>query len=127
MLLALLSPLKRVGTPKTFKEIESRIIELAFSANFMREMRILAHAAEFSSPTFLALGRLERRLQNMRFDMIDSSELASLERTETKLLAHGSFLELLRGQGRERAAQWLSAHSGDVGKRSSVNVRKWFT
>ena len=127
VLLVLLSPLKREGTPKTVEEIETRIIELTFCANFMREMRMFAHAAEFSSPTFLALGRLERRLQNMRFHMIDSSELASLERTETKLLAHGGFLELLRGQGRERAVNWLSAHSGDVGRRSSVDVRKWFT
>lgn len=127
MLLALLSALKRVGTPKTVEEIESRVIELAVCANFMREMRMFAHAADFSSPTFLALGRLERRLQNMRFHMVDSSELASLERTEIKLLAHGGFLALLRRQGSERAAQWLSAHSGDVGKRSSVDVRKWFS
>ena len=127
VLLGLLSPLRREGMPKTVEEIESRIIELAFSANFMRDMRMFVHAVEFSSPTFLALGRLERRLKNMSFHMIDSSKLASLERTETKLLAHGGFLKLLRGQGRERAAQWLSAHSGDVGKRSSVDVRKWFT
>ena len=64
MLLVLLSPLRREGTPKTVEEIESRIIELAFSANSMREMRMFAHAAEFSSPTFLALGRLERRLSS---------------------------------------------------------------
>ena len=127
VLLVLLSPLRREGTPKTVEEIESRIVELGFSANFMREMRMFAHATEFSGSNFFALGRLERRLRNMRFHMIDSSELTSLERTETKLLAHGAFLELLRSQGRERAGEWLSAHSGDVGKRSSVDVRKWFT
>ena len=53
------------------------------------------------------MGRLERRLHQMRFHMIDSSQLASLQRTDTKLLAHGPFLELLRGQGRERASAWL--------------------
>lgn len=126
VLLVLLSPLKREGTPRTVEEIEARIVELAFSANFMREMRMFAHAIEFSSPTFLAWGRLERRLQKMRFHMIDSSDLVSLLRSETKLLAHGPFLELLRGQGRQRAADWLVAHSEGVGRRSTIDVKNLF-
>jgi NTE family protein len=58
--------------------------------------------------------------------MIDVCDLASLERAETKALAHTPFLELLCGQGRERAASWLKEHADDVGNRSSVDVRKWF-
>ncbi len=126
VLLVLLSPLQREGTPRTVDEIEDRIAELAFSAHFMREMRMFAHAIDFSSPTFLTMGRLERRLQKMRFHMIDSSQLASLERSETKLLAHPPFLELLREQGRARAAAWLAEHFDDVGRRSTVDVKKWF-
>lgn len=126
VLLVLLSPLKREGTPNTVEEIESRIAELAFSANFMREMRMFVHAAEFSSPTFVTWGRLERRLQKMRFHMIDASELVSLQRTDTKLLAHGPFLELLCGQGRERATAWLSESVDGIGRRSTVDIKKWF-
>ena len=125
VLLVLLSPLKREGTPRTMEEIEARIVELAFSANFMREMRMFAHATEFSSPTFLTMGRLERRLQKMRFHMIDASHLESLQRTETKLLAHGPFLEVLRGQGHECATAWLSDHSDGIGRRSTVDMKKW--
>jgi NTE family protein len=126
VLLVLLSPLKREGTPTTVDEIESRIAELAFSANFMREMRMFVHAAEFSSPTFVTWGRLERRLQKMRFHMIDASELVSLQRTETKLLAHAPFLELLCGQGRERATAWLAESADGIGRRSTVDMKKWF-
>ncbi|WPC68874.1 patatin-like phospholipase family protein [Rhodoferax ferrireducens] len=126
VLLVLLSPLKREGTPNTVDEIESRIAELAFSANFMREMRMFVHAAEFSSPTFMTWGRLERRLQKMRFHMIDASELVSLQRTETKLLVHAPFLELLCGQGRERATAWLSESADGIGRRSTVDMKKWF-
>ena len=50
VLLVLLSPLQREGTPRTVEEIEARKTELAFSANFMREMRMFAHAIEFTSP-----------------------------------------------------------------------------
>ena len=126
VLLVLLSPLRREGTPRSVEEIEARIVELAFSANFMREMRMFAQATDYSSPAFLTLGRLERRLQRMRFHMIDSSRLVSLQRTETKALAHRPFLELLCGQGRERASTWLADDAEGVGKRSTVDVKKWF-
>ncbi|MEP7056299.1 MAG: patatin-like phospholipase family protein [Caldimonas sp.] len=126
VLLVLLSPLRREGTPRTVEEIDARILELAFSANFMREMRMFSHATEFSSPAFLTFGRLERRLQQMRFHMIDSSELISLQRAETRLLAHGPFLELLHAQGRERGGLWLAAHGADIGRRSTVDVKTWF-
>jgi len=126
VLLVLLSPLEREGTPRSVAEIEARIVELGFSANFMREMRMFVHAVEFSSQSFLTMGRLERRLQKLRFHMIDSSQLASLQRSETKLLAHAPFLELLRSQGQQRAGVWVAEHFAGVGQRSTVDVKKWF-
>lgn len=126
MLLVLLSPLQREGTPRTVEEIEARIVELAFSAHFMREMRMFAHAVEFSSPTFLTMGRLERRLQKMRFHMVDSSQVTTLQRTETQLLAHAPFLERLRDQGRSHATAWLAEHFDGVGRRSTVDVKHLF-
>ena len=125
VLLVLLSPLQRENTPSTVEEIESRIVALAFSANFMREMRMFAHASEYVGPSLMPLGRLERRLQALRFHMIDSSDVTSLLRTDTKLLAHGPFLDLLRGQGRERAGEWLSRHLDGIGRRSTVDMKQW--
>ncbi len=126
VLLVLLSPLEREGIPGTVAEIEARVVELGFSAHFMREMRMFAQAHEFSGPAFLSRGRLERRLRKMRFHMIDSSRVMSLERSETKLLAHTPFLEHLHDQGRERAMIWLDDHGDDVGQRPTVDVKKWF-
>ena len=126
VLLVLLSPLQRDDTPRTVEEIEARVVELAFSAHFMREMRMFSHAVDYASPGFLTMGRLERRLQKMRFHMIDSSQVASLQRTDTKLLAHPAFLERLREQGQLRAAAWLADHFDNVGRRSTVDVKKWF-
>ena len=126
VLLVLLSPLQREDTPRTVEEIDSRIVELAFSAHFMREMRMFSHAVDYASPGFLTMGRLDRRLQKMRFHMIDSSQLASLQRTDTKLLAHPLFLERLRAQGQVRAATWLAEHYDGVGRRSTLDVKKYF-
>ena len=126
VLLVLLRPLQREGTPRTVDEIEARIVELAFSAHFMREMRMFSQASDYAGSGFLALGRLERRLRKTRFHMVDSSQLASLDRSDTKLLAHPPFLERLRGQGHARGAAWLAEHFEGVGHRSTVDVRKWF-
>jgi NTE family protein len=62
----------------------------------------------------------------MRFHMIDSSDLPILQRTETKLLAHAPFLELLRGQGHERGQAWLFDHAPSVGHRSTISMKKLF-
>ncbi len=126
VLLVLLTPLRRDDTPRTVKEIDERITELSFNATFMREMQTFARAAEFSDPSSATGGTLESKLRAIRFHMIDVCDLASLERAETKALAHAPFLEMLCGQGRERAATWLKEHADDVGNRSSVDVRKWF-
>ena len=126
VLLVLLSPLQRNDAPRTVKEIDERITELSFSATFMREMQTFARASEFSDLSSNTSGALELKLRSMRFHMIDVRHLASLERTETKALAHTPFLEMLCGQGRERAAAWLGKHVDDVGKRSSIDVQKWF-
>ena len=126
VLLVLLAPLVREGTPRTVEEIDLRIAELAFSAHFMREMRMFAQAAAFAGPRVLPGGRLERRLQQMRFHMVDADNLASLQRTQTKMLAYGPFLERLRAQGHERGAAWLSQHASSVGRHSTLDVHRHF-
>ncbi|MEO8058188.1 MAG: patatin-like phospholipase family protein [Burkholderiales bacterium] len=126
VLLVLLSPLVREGGLSQVDEIAARQLELAFNASFMREMRMFVRAREFSSPGFLAFGRLERRLHKMNFHMIDASGIASLHRTDTKMLAHGPFLDGLMQQGRDRATAWLADHAAGVGRRSTVDLKKWF-
>lgn len=125
ILLVLLNPLRREDTPRTAAEIETRSAELAFSANFMREMRTFANAIDFAQRSGAA-GALERRLCELRFHRVDTSELDSLLRSDTKLFAHSDFLRLLHGQGRERAAAWLTTHGADVGRRSTIDVKALF-
>ena len=56
LLLVPLGPLQREGTSRTSRTsrtveaIDSRILELGFGANFMRQMRLLAHAARLARP-----------------------------------------------------------------------------
>ena len=129
VLLVLLGPLKREDTPRTVGDIEARIAELAFGANLMREMHMFAQATAFARPGLLSglsSGRLDRRLKQMRFHMIDASDLSSLERTETKALAYGPFLDRLHAQGHERGARWLSSQAPSVGRCSTIDVNERF-
>ena len=104
----------------------NRSLALPAHGHIRMEMRTFARAAEFSDLSPATNGTLESKLRAMRLHMIDVCDLASLERTETQALAHAPFLELLCGQGRDRAATWLEEHADDVGNRSSVDVWKWF-
>lgn len=126
VLLVLLNPLRREITPTTVAEIETRIAELGFSANFMREMRMFTHSTQFSAASRFGHGRLEQRLLDMRFHMIDTSQLESLDRSDSKLLPHGPFLQQLNEQGRERAALWLQDHAAALGRRSSIDLQALF-
>lgn len=126
VLLVLLSPLQHAGTPQSVQEIEARITDLGFSAHFMREMQMLAHALAHVRSSWMTWGRLERRLQAMRFHMVDSSQLPLLERGETRLLAHGPFLELLKEQGQQRARQWLETHASAIGRAATIDLAQVF-
>ena len=124
LLLVLLNPLLRHGVPHTRPEIEARITELAFTANFMGEMRLLVQAIQASRAA--PAGRLEQGLQQLRFHMIDTRELAAFQQSDTKLLAYGPFLEWLRDLGRERGRAWWGAYSAALGQRSSIDVEALF-
>lgn len=126
ILLVLLSPLRLDAMPDSAEAINARIVELGFSAHFMREMRMFAHASEFAAGGGLGLGRLDRRVQKTRFHMIDSSGVKTLQRSDTKLLAHGPFLEMLRDQGRACAQTWLDGHGDAVGRQSSIDLKALF-
>ena len=126
ILLVLLAPLERDDVPRTTEEIETRITELAFSTTLMREMRMFGRAASYAGSSLFSTGRLERRLRNVRFHMVDSSRVGSLRRTRSQLIAHKPFLQLLHEQGRECGNDWLTMHAGGVGRRSTFDIAAGF-
>ena len=122
----LLSPLVHNGTPHSMEEIETRIEELGFKTHFMREMQMVARATVFSNAGAATEGRLDKRLRDMHFHMIDTANTESLQRSDTKMLAHGPFLEALCKQGRQQGAQWLAHNADAVGRQSTIDVQSLF-
>lgn len=124
LLLVLLNPLVHHGVPRTVAEIEARTAELAFTVSFMGEMRGLVQAMAVAGADgpggHLGAGRMPR------FHMIDTSQLAPFQQTDTKLLAYGPFLEGLRDLGQARGAAWRDGPAAAVGHHASIDVRALF-
>ena len=126
ILLVLLTPLKHKETPHTVQDIKARVLELAFNATFLREMRMFAHARAYVDKPSFRQGRFERRINKINFHIIEAQELLSELKAETKLAANMRFFEMLRDQGRARAQDWLQANRAQIGKRSTVDLAELF-
>ncbi len=123
VLLVLLNPLRHVSTPHSAEEIRMRAMELSFSANFLREMRMFAHAREYAAASpWWRRGKLERRLTSAHFHLIEAGELLGRLAPESKLAASRDFLLRLKELGRTHGLAWLEEKSGCLGKRSSVEI-----
>lgn len=126
ILLVLLNPLRIPAAPRSAEEIASRAADLGFSANFLREMRMIVHARSYiGRGAFLLRGRQERKLMGMRFHMIEAKELAHAGKG-SKFNAARAFLHELRDLGRARTARWLRWQHLHVGKRHTVDLAKVF-
>jgi NTE family protein len=126
VIVVLLDPLTRPQTPQTAEDIRNRVSELGFNSTFLREMRMIVQATEHSEQALFPWGRLERRLRQMNFHVIEAEALMSLLAMDSKLNAHLSFITMLRDQGRVQAEMWLERNFQSIGKRSSVNLTELF-
>lgn len=127
VLLVLLNPLRHATTPRSADEIRNRAIELSFSANFLREMRMFAHARDYAAESpWWRRGRLERRLVAARFHLIEAGDVLAGLGPESKLAASRPFLLRLRDLGREHALAWLARDGGRVGRGSTVEIAGLF-
>ncbi|MCB1907779.1 MAG: patatin-like phospholipase family protein [Rhodocyclaceae bacterium] len=128
VMLVLLNPLRHVSTPASADEIRMRALELSFSANFLREMRMFAHAREYAEAVpWWRRGRLERRLLAANFHLIEAGELLGRLAPETKLTPSRDFLRGLHDLGRQHALAWLEDKSAYLGSRSSVEIAGLFS
>jgi len=134
ILLVLLTPLRYAETPASAEDIRQRLLELSFNATFLREMRMFAHLREEVSTSLLPnwllnrlpVGRLERRIEHLRFHAITADALLGELPAGSKLAVNLPFFESLRDSGREHAQAWLDAHRNSVGERPTLDLEQLF-
>jgi NTE family protein len=122
VLVVLLQPLMREGTPVSAKAIRDRVADFGFQSTFLREMRSISHMQFEICKTPFSIGAFERRMRRLRLHLIETDEhLASLDRA-TKYNTRLHFLESLRDRGRTRAHSWLEQHGTRIGRQSSCDL-----
>jgi NTE family protein len=126
ILLVLLAPLKHEQTPASAADIRDRVLEIAFNATFLREMRMFAHLRERVGNSWFTLGRHERRLARTNFHVIEAQDIMAELTADTKLAANLQFFDRLKALGRERTQAWLRAHHAQLGRRSTVDLTELF-
>ncbi|WP_205192517.1 MULTISPECIES: patatin-like phospholipase family protein [Burkholderiaceae] len=116
-LLIQVNPIERDETPRTAREIISRLNEVAFNAPLMKELRMIAllrRAADAGSDE-------GRHWAKMRIHRISSDVMTELGYS-SKLNAEWSFLTMLRDEGRLAAQAFLDEHGDSIGVRSSLDL-----
>jgi NTE family protein len=126
LLLVQLEPSWRDKVPIRVPEIVDRTNEIAFNANLMRELQLLAllerPSSRFPVPRGWFGGDPSRRLHVHHVEAEDAVEGAG---RSSRMNAEWGFLLHLRDQGRARADAWLARHAADLGRRSSMDLARY--
>ncbi|SMG53931.1 NTE family protein [Paraburkholderia susongensis] len=116
-LLIQVNPVERDETPRSARDIISRLNEIAFNAPLMKELRMIAllrRAADAGSDE-------GRHWAEMRIHRIASDVMTDLGYS-SKLNAEWEFLTMLRDEGRRAAEAFLNEHGDSIGVRSSLDL-----
>jgi NTE family protein len=122
ILLVKVNPLLRPDLPDTPEEISDRVNEITFNAGLIGEMRAIDFVQRL-----IAKGQLQAgHYKNLRLHMVaDEVGLAPLN-ASSKLNTDRAFVEALHSLGRAAADAWWLAHRADLGKQSTLDIRKTF-
>ena len=116
-ILVQINPVERPGTPRTAREIQNRINEVAFNATLIKELRTAAYLRHVADP-----GTSEGAVwAKMRIHRIASDVMLKLGYS-SKMLAEWTFFCMLRNEGRRAASAFLKKHAADLGVRSTLNL-----
>jgi NTE family protein len=121
LLCVLVQPLERVRLPASAREIAERVMELAFSTTFLRELEALAKNQQLIKGK-LALTALGRRLQSLRLHLVEPGESLAEAGGKAKLDTRPAMLRALCSLGRERADEWLVTHGSALGHRATYSI-----
>ena len=115
-----LAPLAHAEIPRLAPQIRQRLGELAFNTRFVADLEWLHQQQRaLRWPVF---GRLERRIAQARWHVVNGSAVLAPLSGETRLIAQADFLDHLFRLGRHSAMAWLQQHGDAVGRRSSCDL-----
>lgn len=112
-----INPIQRPEPPRSAREIQDRLNEIAFNSVLIKELRAAAMIRKVADP-----GTGEgRALAEMRLHRIASDIMLDLGYS-SKLLAEWGFFTMLRDEGHKAAEAFLAAHADDLGQRQTLDI-----
>ncbi len=116
-ILVQINPVERPGTPRSAREIASRLNEVSFNSPLLKELRMMALLRQVVDP-----GNAEAKAwQAMRMHRISSELMVKLGHS-SKLNAEWDFLQMLFDAGRSSAGEFLTDHGDDLGARPTLHL-----
>ena len=112
-----INPIERPEIPRSARDIQNRLNEIAFNAPLLKELRMIALLHKVAD-----VGTGEGALwADMRIHRIATDRVTELDST-SKMITEWRFLCGLRDEGRRTAELFLQAHGDDLGKRSTLDL-----
>ncbi|MBE7521342.1 MAG: patatin-like phospholipase family protein [Burkholderiales bacterium] len=117
------NPIVRDEVPMLPEAIANRVNEITFNSSLVAELRAIAFVQRLVADGWLEPEK-RSRLRYIRMHAIRADRALADQSEATKFDLDFGFLAMLRDRGRETAAAWLERTWPDVGRRSSVDIRR---
>ena len=126
VLLILLNPLERPGTPRRAAEILERVNEISFNASLIGELRAIAFVQRLIDDGMLKEPMI-KKYRRLNIHAIRGGQDLLAYNLSTKYDTRWRFLIELRDKGIAAADKWIKECAHEVGtKTSSFDIRKEF-
>lgn len=122
LLIVLLQPLIRESIPESAKDVQKRFYEIAFHANFLREMRAISFSKQIIKKSSIIKGKLEKYLDNLRIHIIYADEDCINMENKSPYDASSEMLNQLRDAGYRCTDKWLQENLKFIGKKSTTPI-----
>ncbi|MCH9807862.1 MAG: patatin-like phospholipase family protein [Alphaproteobacteria bacterium] len=110
--------------PTGVRDISDHANTLTFNAPFLRDVEIIETARQTRKETMFAGRGPMMRLAKHRYHLVEATEYTSALKPDTKVLPDWEVLTYLRDSGRKETENWIEKNLNQVGRRSSVDLRK---
>ncbi len=125
ILLVLLNPMVRRGTPKSAGAIQDRLNEISFNSALIGELRAIRFVGKLLDENWIT-DRVRRKYRRLNIHAIHGGEALIELSLESKYDTRWSFLKQLRDMGRQHAEDWCANCLDRVGKDSTINIENEF-
>ena len=122
VLIVHINPLEREQLPRTASEILNRVNEISLNSSLLRELR----AIEFVQRLIAKGSQNLDGFKNVLIHSVRDDEAMKVLSVATKILVDRALLLDLKAKGAAAMDTFLAEHWGDLGERSSVDLRAMF-